>query len=59
MVQKPIVRTWHREEFALGNKENIPPAALAILESEKRECKQKKAATEATGSAETKKEADK
>ena len=54
MVQKPIVRTWHREEFAKGNKENIPAAALAILESEKREKRK-----EATGSAETKKEADK
>ena len=34
MVQKPVVRTWHREEFAAGRKESIPPAALAILEAE-------------------------
>lgn len=34
MVQKPVVRTWHREEFAAGRKDSIPPAALAILEAE-------------------------
>lgn len=34
MVQKPVVRTWHREEFAAGKKENIPAEALAILEAE-------------------------
>ncbi len=42
MVQKPIVRTWHREEFEKGNKENIPAAALAILEAEPKEEKKEK-----------------
>ena len=34
MVQKEIVRNWHREEFAAGRKEGIPPEALRILEAD-------------------------
>lgn len=43
MVQKPVVRTWHREEFAAGRKESIPPQALAILEAEAAEKQASKA----------------
>ena len=41
MVQKPVVRTWHREEFKAGKKDNIPAAALAILEAEAAQSKGK------------------
>lgn len=43
MVQKPVVRTWHREEFSAGRKESIPPQALAILEAEAAEKQASKA----------------
>lgn len=34
MVQKPVVLNWHRDEFAMGKKENIPAEALRILEEQ-------------------------
>lgn len=36
MVQKPVVRNWHREQYAAGkgSREGIPPEALAILDAE-------------------------
>lgn len=49
MVVKPVVLNWHREEFKLGKKENIPSEALQILESEaanKKENKKEKKPTE-------------
>lgn len=34
MVQKPVVRNWHREEYAAGRREGIPAAALQVLDAE-------------------------
>jgi len=42
MVQKPEIRTWHREEFAAGKLDNIPKEVIAKLEAEKAEAKEAK-----------------
>jgi hypothetical protein len=49
MVQKPVVRSWHRTEYAEGKKDNIPAAALAILDAEKKEKPEKKEKKEHKG----------
>lgn len=42
MVQKPEVRTWHREEFKAGKLDNIPQNVILILEAENKEKKDEK-----------------